>query len=116
MPIYQYPSQIRWCSEKIEKKEESELASELKQRLKEKKLLQWKPGQKLTNAQILSLFRSYSQKNKLQDVDNMKKVFQHPLLHVYGFDRREFIQGTKQALHMISESVSSPRFRAFTYG
>lgn len=91
-------------------------SEELKTKLRGRKTNKWKPGQTLTNSQILSLYHSYSQKSKMKDVDGMKSILQHPLLYIYGFDRREFIKGCKHALHMISESVSSPRFRAFTYG
>lgn len=114
--------QKRWlCSNLGEEKNESnsstsELKERLKNRIEERKLSKWKPGQKLTNAEILSLFRSYSERNSSQDAEGVKKAFQHPILHVYGFDRKEFIQGVKQALSMISESVSSPRFRAFCKG
>jgi hypothetical protein len=93
-----------------------EVKEKIKEKLEKKENLRWKPGQKLTNSQLLELFNSYSQKNKIHGGDQMKKMLQHPILHVYGFDRREFIKGCKQALLMISESVSSPRFQAFTKG
>jgi hypothetical protein len=94
----------------------NELKQIIKDKFGKKENLRWKPGQKLTNSELLQLFNSYSQNNKSHEADQMKKMLQHPLLHVYGFDRREFIKGCKQALLMISESVSSPRFQAFTKG
>lgn len=92
-----------------------ETTQKRKEKLERKENLRWKPGQQLTNSQLLHLFNSYSQKNQLPHADH-KTMLQHPLLHVYGFDRREFIKGCKQALEMISKSISSPRFHAFTKG
>jgi hypothetical protein len=106
---------IRWCSNDSPS---SELKSKLQQNLAERKAARFinlKPGQQLTNSELLTLFNSYAKK-KRKSFDPMKNLLQHPLLLIYGFERREFIAGCKQALHMISESISSPLYRAHIYG
>jgi hypothetical protein len=105
---------IRLCSDGSSS---SELKSKLQNNLEARKLglANWQPGKKLTNSELLTLFHSY-EKKKRKSADPIKNLLQHPLLRIYGFERREFISGCKQALQMISESISSPRYRAHLYG
>lgn len=93
------------------------LKKDIKQRLKNKDYLSYKPGEKLTNKKLTALYFDFCRRILFENPHYLPSdVYSHALFRAYGFNKRQFAAGCRMAFDMLGKSLSSARFSAYMKG